>query len=256
MITRINLVKHGNVPKEFIDLVLSILRTFYTAVGANIPLVDLHVYETVISKRTYIELEGLRRGVSISGDFIVLHEAWSGIPRIHICYEELKDMDLSLIKALIIHEAAHSVLHGSIIYYTITPSLEVMELLGREKALVATYIVSTAVKDYEVTKFLIRHGYLPYVLIYVDYVVSGAKGLGSDFLSKLQLIKLVTPLVALKEVIGEDVLRYVKLLSDYVGGELVNKVIEVLDNVLRSYGTLDEWVNGILKELIKLGILP
>jgi len=97
--------------------------------------------------------------------FSSMHHAWSGRPTIVVCSKTMRELDRFVVLGELRHEAGHSVLHGSPKFYLIRPpeileTLIVMKDLDRRVANMAFYLLSTGVKDFEVTRLLVENGYV------------------------------------------------------------------------------------------------
>jgi hypothetical protein len=133
--------------------------------------------------QAYSRLQQDSIGVYSTGSetgFIASHEAWTGIPRILVCFEQLKKLEPIMKQAIIRHEAAHSVLHGSPEYYifqiprSLSKAAEIFNLT-RELLIEILYLVSIAVKDYEVTKLLTSYDYVEDQIAYSSYFIKPGK---------------------------------------------------------------------------------
>jgi hypothetical protein len=97
-------------------------------------------------------------------EFLATHDAWTGVPRITVCEERIKGITSQVFRGAIRHEVAHTILHGSIEYYIFKLSREILAK-GKERGFDAfslqqlLYYAAIAVKDYEVTSLLVKHGY-------------------------------------------------------------------------------------------------
>lgn len=111
---------------------------------------EVHIYSSEELMRALTALEELRRGVVASAEFDVFHEAWSGIPRIHIALDKLRAVDRSTAEALIAHEVVHAALHGSPEFYTVAADL------SSTASVLALYIAAVALKDLEVYTEMVR----------------------------------------------------------------------------------------------------
>ncbi len=187
--------RYGGVPRGFADLVERILRSFYESVRAEGPLfVEVLIYGRGVEPLELLQAEAAELGVRVLGGYPVSHEAWMGWPRIHVDYGRCSGLDPGLLEALLVHEAAHSVLHGSRSYYALRVGGELLDLLGPRYALAALYLASTAVKDLEVHGYLVGAGFREHVERYAEYAVSEAGDLEcSDLLEVLALAKLASP---------------------------------------------------------------
>jgi len=164
--TRIRIEVVGEVPEGFVRLVEETLRRFYDRIGGP-PLVEVYIYASRALKLAHIEELASRYGIAVVGDFITMHEAWSGWPRIHVDYEQCSKLDRRYVEALLIHEAAHSVLHGSPIYYVVDVP---PEAYGNPAEMALIYAASTIVKDMDVYSLLAQSGLREYIEAYSDFV--------------------------------------------------------------------------------------
>lgn len=131
-------------------------------------IVDVVLFEDTSRMEGYLLTEQSSLGASsqsLEAKFVATHEAWTGIPRIMVCYERLRELSPQLRRAVVRHEVAHSILHGSPEYYIFPmprPFLEASEKysLPREYTLQILYLLAMGVKDYEATRILLDHGYV------------------------------------------------------------------------------------------------
>jgi len=97
-------------------------------------------------------------------DFLATHEAWRGYPRIHVCQEKLRGLSASIVQGVIHHEIGHALHHGSLEFYTFRFS-SVLQEAGRSCGLdlpllqQCVYLLSVAIKDWEVVQWLAKIGF-------------------------------------------------------------------------------------------------
>lgn len=183
----------GRVPRDFVDSVNRAVREFYSLIGREPELLEVYVYESTELKLRELLREATELGVAVVGDYPVAHEAWMGWPRIHVDYEKCKALDQATLRALLVHECAHSVLHGSIAGYVVLLEKSLAERLGKS-AMELAYLASTVVKDLEVHEYLAAHGLSDEVEAYYEYVVRDLREAKcSNGVEILTLAKLVTP---------------------------------------------------------------
>jgi len=245
----------GNVDKNFIDFVIDTLSYFYRSIEGGPEFVEIYVYGSRIEKLTYLEIEARDLGIVAIGDFITLHEAWRGYPRIHISLEELTNIPSDVVRTLLIHEAAHSVLHGSLQYYIVSiTNKELLARIDREELLRAMYMVSTAVKDLEVAYYLMSINLLNECIIYGKYVVKQLKDLecSQDLLTLAHISKLLAPLIPLDEVSRN------RILKEYIASKpecknIIEKLMSILERTKGlSSRDLSLKVNFVLRELLNI----
>ena len=111
----------GKIPEEDKLEIQSIMKEFYQRLKFHeLEIVDLIIFENSSLMEAYSKLQQDSIRVYSTGfetGFIASHEAWTGIPRILVCFDRLKKLEPIMKKAILRHEAAHSVLHGSPEYY-------------------------------------------------------------------------------------------------------------------------------------------
>lgn len=163
-----NIITSGNIPWGFKRDIESVFRDCYRRFGTKIPYkVEIHVVDREPNMRALLKEDKLRLGITTSGDeeFICSHDAWRGYPRVICSLERLAKINRLARLGAIRHEAAHSALHGSLEYYIFripddcrhTAAIKGLEPPVLDQAL---YYVSVAVKDFEVTRFLVQHDFI------------------------------------------------------------------------------------------------
>jgi hypothetical protein len=169
LVLEIVLQSHGRIPDEAKVEVRKLMEDCYRRLSPQEPLiVDVILFEDTSRMEAYLltEQDSARAyPQGLDTGFIATHEAWTGIPRILICYERLRELKSPLRMAVIRHEAAHSVLHGSPEYYIYPVPRPLVEAsakyrLSRDYILHILYLVAIGVKDYEATGILLDHGYI------------------------------------------------------------------------------------------------
>ncbi|MBS7623103.1 hypothetical protein KEJ39_05440, partial [Candidatus Bathyarchaeota archaeon] len=149
--------------------VRKVMEDCYRRLSPQDPLiVDVVLFEDTSRMEAYLLIEQDSAGAYPQGfeaGFIATHDAWTGIPRILVCYERLRELSPRLRMAVLRHEVAHSVLHGSPEYYIYPVPQPLLEAsakyrLSRDHILHILYLVAIGVKDYEATEILLDHGYV------------------------------------------------------------------------------------------------
>ncbi len=178
---RIVLSRFGRVTRREVAYILEIVEECYSRLEPHeIALVDLYVFEKSSSLDAFMGKETKEVGVlSSSFDelFFAMHDAYRGTSRIIICLERMKTLP-SLVKVGgIRHEVGHSVLHGSLLYYLLSLPPTLSDLMNRfnisrQYATNLLYLISIAVKDYEVTRLLHARGYVDDQIAYAKHMLS------------------------------------------------------------------------------------
>lgn len=214
------LSKFGSVDDSLAEWILEVLEDCYSHIGQP-ELLELWIFEKASRMDAVLAEEAASIGVRgpVSGlGFFATHDAWRGTPRIMVCLERMRGLPPLLKLGGLRHEAGHSVLHGSLEYY-IYPMprslLEASEQLNADRGFAETllYLLSIAVKDFEVERLLVDHGFIDCQFAYAEYVVKPSRGeveawsllhtAGERALYVAQMLKGVGCLAPLLKVRGE-----------------------------------------------------
>jgi hypothetical protein len=122
--------------------------------------------------------------------FIAMHDAWRGTSRIGVCMSRMRELPPLVQVGTLRHEVGHSVLHGALKYYVFpisAPLIEAAKRLGfsKEYSFNLLYLISIAVKDFEVTRLLSEKGYVDDQVAYSNHVL----GTSNEDLEAWQLSK-------------------------------------------------------------------
>lgn len=182
----------GNVPNDFVYKVLGIVKDFIEKVD-GVDYLEIYFYGSSQQKILFIESEAIDLGVIAVGEFIAMHEAWRGWPRIHIDYEKCNKLRDNHLRSVVVHEISHAILHGSPIYYSVVFQLSDIPELSLEDVARLLYIATTIVKDMDVHEFLIESGMGGLVEDYGDFIAEQYKGLECGNIEDiLNLVKALT----------------------------------------------------------------
>jgi hypothetical protein len=233
----------GFIGEPFLAEIRSIAVDFYSKAGGEPPLLEIYIYSSGERMRARILREAEELGVTVMGDFVVLHEAWRGWPRIHVNYEECANMDTRVTRALLLHELAHSKLHGSPYYYLVSLDKSIAGRYGRE-ALIIEYMASIAVKDLEALELLRNLGYEEEIASYVEFVKTQISDIKCyEITGLLELAKLATPFI----VKGQSVDN----LDPSCAG-IAGRVVEIVERLRRVEGDLEDRIRFLVNELEKV----
>lgn len=173
--------RFGEVKRQEIDYILEIVEECYCRLEPHeVALVDLYFFEKSSSMDAFMAKESKEVGV-VSGSFdelfFAMHDAYRGTSRIILCLERMKKLRKLVQVGGIRHEVGHSVLHGSLLYYLLPLPLALSDLVNsfnvsREYATNLLYLISIAVKDYEVCRLLYKRGYVEDQVAYVKHLLT------------------------------------------------------------------------------------
>ena len=186
---RIVVSKFGEINNGRANSVLKIMKECYERLMPhNVELVDLFLFERSSATEAFLSRERSEVGVvsaPFDESFFAMHDAFRGTPRIILCFERMRKLPKPVRVGGIRHEVGHSVLHGSLSYYLLSLPPALLELVDRfglplEYATNLLYLISVAVKDYEVTRLLYKRGYVAGQIAYARHLLKPSE---SDVLS-------------------------------------------------------------------------
>lgn len=159
---------HGDVSNSFRrELTRQLEECYQRLPTSNLEVVQVCLVDTVRRLKQLLATEHAQLGIAspLGTEFLALHDAWRSGPRITVCQERLAEAPHLVRLGAVRQQVAHSVLHGSPEYYTFTLSRNLVEK-GQQRGMASValqqllYYVATAVKDYEVVRLLVTHGYV------------------------------------------------------------------------------------------------
>jgi len=259
MLVRIVISKYGRIREDEVASIVEVMEECYSRLAPhNVLFVDLYLFERSSSVEAFFAKERGEVGV-VTATFDVksfaMHDAWRGTPRISICLERMMKLPELVRAGGIRHEVGHSILHGELQYYLFPfpPSLIEMKTrfnLPTEYSRDLLYLVSTAVKDYEVTRLLYQRGYVEDQAAYAkfllqtseDDVLSWKLSQGKPLLEALCLVSCLktagcaAPLLADKG-FGEEIKQHLKESLNYFPTNLSNLILKITEEGFLSLGT-------------------
>lgn len=170
--------RYGNINEKFVEKVWGIINDCYERIRTHdVEVLDLYLFDKVSLMNAFLFKEKKEVGVktsTIESSFFAVHDAWHGIPRIMVAYDKLSDIPELVIKCCLIHEVAHTILHGSLEFYSFSIPVLLLELeneriISKQGALDLLYLVAIAVKDYEVSRLLYKHGFVEEQIAYCRF---------------------------------------------------------------------------------------
>ncbi len=180
-IPKIVVCRFGKVDDQQVNQIVGIMRECYNRLAPHeVDVVDLYIFERSSSVEAFLAEESKRVGVASSSFdelFFSTHDAWRGFSRIIICQERMKKLPALAQHGGIRHEVGHSVLHGSTLYYIFTIPPALLDLakrfrLSRRYVTNMLYLISIAVKDYEVSRLLHKHSYVKDQIAFAKHMLT------------------------------------------------------------------------------------
>jgi hypothetical protein len=174
--------RFGKVEDEDVEKIVLTMRNCYRRLEPHkVELVDLYVFQHSSTVNAFLTAESKKIGVashlSFSEQFFSLHDAWLGTPRIIICLEKMKNLSQLAQKGGIRHEVGHTILHGNLNHYMFPIPATLQSLaqrfsLSRHYVTNMLYLISIAVKDYEVSRLLKSRGYIKCQIAFGKHVLA------------------------------------------------------------------------------------
>ncbi len=251
--------KYGKIDDEEIERVIEIMQECYSRLSPHeVSLVDLYLFERSSSVEAFFAKECRKVGVASAPFdelFFAMHDAWRGIPRITLCLEKMEKLPKLVKMGGIRHEVGHSILHGNLRYYVLSFPPALLEIADRfnlsfEYVTNLLYLISIAVKDYEVTRLLHERGYVEDQVAYAKHLlkVSEDDTLSWEIsrgkppaealclISCLKAAGCAAPLLVDKK-FGEEVRQYLMESLSYLPADRSTLLLRVVEGGFPSLGT-------------------
>jgi hypothetical protein len=274
---RIVVRRFGDGKERFVEKVLEILNDCYSRFGAHaVEIVDVLIFEKSSSMNAFMNGEKRKLGIETSAfeeSFLAVHDAWQGTPRIMVAYDKMVHVPKLVGFGALRHEVAHSVLHGSLEYYSFSIPMFLLELerngvISRQVIRDLVYLASIAVKDYEVTRLLYEKGYVEDQVAYNEYylkpseeeleawkLAEKSKTATLLFLvSSLKTACCATPFLK-DERYGEEILKAITGSMNFLPPELSARLLKTLEAASKFGRNTHENVDRFMKEIIDVLII-
>lgn len=159
----------GNISGNFKKEVSEVLNDCYKRFGQRVPYkIEVYAFDTQENLNHFLREEKFKLGLSfntVDDTSACTYEVLRGFPRLLICQERLEPYSKAGRAGAIRHEAAHTVLHGSLEYniFQIPEDCRhtaTVKGIEPDKLAEVFFQLSMGVKDYEATRFLIEHDYI------------------------------------------------------------------------------------------------
>ena len=258
-LVRIVVSKYGKINDEEIARVIEVMQECYSRLAPHeVSLVDLYIFERSSSVEAFFAKECREVGVASTPFdelFFAMHDAWRGIPRITLCLEKMEKLPRLVKMGGIRHEVGHSILHGNLRYYLLSFPPALLKIADRfnlpfEYAANLLYLISIAVKDYEVTRLLHERGYVEDQVAYAKHLLKVSKDDSLSWkisqgkppaealclISCLKAAGCAAPLLVDKK-FGEGVRQYLMESLSYLPADRSALLLKVTEDGFSSLGT-------------------
>ena len=181
MTTRIVTQPSEGIQKEFVAKVQSWANEVLEKKGTlTAPaFISINIWRGMNELQSFYQQEQQELGIATGEetDYLATHEAWRGYPRIHICQERVKDLPDVVLQSVLHHEISHAFHHGTPEFYTFRYSTKLQEAgqsCGMNLGLLqqCVYMLSVAIKDYDVVMWLTDIGLGLGQLHLLEYMIS------------------------------------------------------------------------------------
>ena len=175
----------GKVSQDELQDIRDILEECYSRLGEGRKIpdrVEVRLFETSDKLLEFLQREKKELGIGTSGDeaFFCSHDAWRGYSRLSVCLERLNTLSPIARLGALRHEVAHSVLHGGPEYYTVRIPADCVAVASKRGVAPAMlqqvlYYSAIAVKDFEVTRLLLKAGYSECQVAFIESVFTASE---------------------------------------------------------------------------------
>jgi hypothetical protein len=277
MRVKIVISQFGDVDAEEASSIIQIIEECYDRLEPHdVLLLDLYLFERSSSLDAFMleEYSKMGRSSSYMGQsFFAMHDAWHGTSRIFICLERMRNLPKLVREGGIQHEVGHSVLHGSLKHYLLPVPLPFIELkesfnLPEKYILDLFYLLSIAVKDYEVTRLLYRKGYVDCQAHYTKYLLKpseeeiAAWGLARGeplkeilcLMSCMKNIACAAPLLRDEKYGGEihsRMLDYIGHISEDFQGHVLSLLGDIYSLDEDTENNINRFANAVAKKFVE-----
>jgi len=178
--TKVVLQRFGEIPKKSEIEILSIIDECYERFKPHeVELVDILLFKDSSKAGTFYLQERSTIGIvsyNLDAQFFAMHDAWRGTSRIGVILDRMKKLPKLIQTGALRHEVGHSVLHGSLEYYTFSlnkPLISASKQFKLSEGYLVNllYLISIAVKDYEVSRLLLKKGFVEDQVAYSKYIL-------------------------------------------------------------------------------------
>ncbi|MGA2367586.1 MAG: hypothetical protein ABSF74_03300 [Dehalococcoidia bacterium] len=165
----ISYFSRGNVSGSLKKEVSEVLNDLYKRFGQRSPYkVEVYTFDTEDNLNSFLREEKFKRGLSfntIDDAEACTYDVLRGYPRLLICSDRMTRYSKQGRAGAIRHEAAHTILHGSLEYniFQIPDDCRhtaMVKGIDNEKLEEVFFQLSMGVKDYEATRLLVEHEFI------------------------------------------------------------------------------------------------
>jgi len=262
------------VPDEkFCEKILDIINDCYDSLPARaVEIVDLYVFDKASTMNAFLNEEKRRFGIKTApfdSSFFATHDAWLGTPRIMVSHDGMAVLPEMVRIGGLHHEVGHTVLHGSLEYYSfpfpeLLLRLEKEGVVSRQIAVNILYLASIAVKDYEVTRLLYENGYVEDQVAFNKYLLEPSEedceawnlAKQDNAARLLVLVSLLKPACCAAPLLkdgrhGEEIAECIDRSMGFLPKKLSVRLPRILNTASEFGGNTHENVDRFLRKVIE-----
>jgi hypothetical protein len=179
-LVKVILQRLGEIREDDVGDILSVIHECYKRLEPHrVEILDLLLFSDASRMQSFYSMEHRSLRVvseDLGESFTAMHDAWRGTSRVGVCMSRMRHLPRPIQVGTVRHEVGHSVLHGSMEYYVFPISASLMEAakklgLSKEYSFSLLYLISIAVKDFEVTRLLSEKAYVDDQVAYSNYML-------------------------------------------------------------------------------------
>jgi len=273
----VKIVAHkSNIADEkFVASVLETIKDCYDRVGAlNVEIVDICLFDKASAMDAFLSEEKRSLGIATSdceASFFATHDAWRGTPRIMVSCDRMSALPEMVRLGSIHHEVAHTILHGSLEYYSFSLPEPLLRLeregaFSRQVTRDLLYLASVAVKDYEVTRRLYENGYVEDQVAFNRYLLEPDEetreawtlARENEAIRLLVLASILKPICCAAPLLrdgrhGGEIAEFIAKSMNFLPKDLSRRLLGIMEEVLKfgenTHENVDLFVKKVIEEL-------
>jgi hypothetical protein len=262
--TDLVITTRGKIPGGAKSEIVNTFKDCYRKFGSRSPYkVELLITETEGIRRDSLREEQSRLGRTTmeDADEVCSHHTWSGHITVNVSVERLGEFSKLARQGALRHEAAHSILHGSLEYniFRIPDDCRQMASVKGINPDVLEHVIrnlSSAIKECEVSKFLISHDFIDCQAAFIlEWIQprSDKNTLRSEKMDRqarfTHLTSLLKPILLADPLLAIPKSRKISLERQVLLGRKIEEMIEHLtdyeqNKILQVASSISTGVNG------------
>jgi len=161
----LRIFRYGDIDRRLENKIIEYIKNVFEKTSIYPSYLEIYLYEREIDLESHLYKDRIKFNSHQPMElYFAMHDAYYGWPRIHVCLEMIKKLNEDIWSGGVKHEAAHSILHGSLEYYMFRIPENLMRFCrymryNNDICISILHKISLIVKDYQVTDFLLKYGF-------------------------------------------------------------------------------------------------